>query len=100
MTRASTPRSGTTTTIAITIAITSATGATTIGATTTTATTIRGAVDSAGLAKKPGGMPPGQYKKLYNAGQGASVLSDVLGRHGYSRRADRGRRRLALRVLP
>jgi len=36
-----------------------------------------------GLAKKPGGMPPGQYKKLYNAGQGASVLSDVLGRHGY-----------------
>jgi hypothetical protein len=36
-----------------------------------------------GLAKKPGGMPPGQYKKLYGAGQGASVLSDVLGRHGY-----------------
>jgi hypothetical protein len=36
-----------------------------------------------GLAKKPGGMPPGQYKKLYTAGQGASVLSDVLGRHGY-----------------
>ena len=29
-------------------------------------------------------MPPGQYKKLYNARQGASVLSDVLGRHGYS----------------
>jgi hypothetical protein len=45
-----------------------------------------------GLAKKPGGMPPGQYKKLYNAGQGASVLSDVLGRHGYSvvRTADAG----------
>ena len=45
-----------------------------------------------GLAKKPGGMPPGQYKKLYNASQGASVLSDVLGRHGYSvvRTADAG----------
>ena len=37
-----------------------------------------------GLAKKPGGMPPGQYKKLYSTRQGASVLSDVLGRHGYS----------------
>jgi hypothetical protein len=37
-----------------------------------------------GLAKKPGGMPPGQYKKLYNAHQGAYVLSDVLGRRGYS----------------
>jgi hypothetical protein len=36
-----------------------------------------------GLAKKPGGMPPGQYKKLYNTHQGASVLSDVLGRRGY-----------------
>jgi len=45
-----------------------------------------------GLAKKPGGMPPGQYKKLYDAGQGASVLSDVLGRHGYHvvRTADAG----------
>jgi len=45
-----------------------------------------------GLAKKPGGMPPGQYKKLYNTGQGASVLSDVLGRHGYHvvRTADAG----------
>ena len=45
-----------------------------------------------GLAKKPGGMPPGQYKKLYSAGQGASVLSDVLGRHGYHvvRTADAG----------
>jgi hypothetical protein len=45
-----------------------------------------------GLARKPGGMPPGQYKKLYNAGQGASVLSDVLGRHGYRvvRTADAG----------
>ena len=36
-----------------------------------------------GLAKKPGGMPPGQYKKLYSTRRGASVLSDVLGRHGY-----------------
>jgi len=45
-----------------------------------------------GLAKKPGGMPPGQYKKLYNTGQGAYVLSDVLGRHGYHvvRTADAG----------
>jgi hypothetical protein len=45
-----------------------------------------------GLARKPGGMPPGQYKKLYNAGQGASALSDVLGRHGYHvvRTADAG----------
>jgi hypothetical protein len=36
-----------------------------------------------GLAKKPGQMPPGQYKKLYSTHQGASVLSDVLGRRGY-----------------
>ena len=36
-----------------------------------------------GLAKKPGGMPPGQYKKLYPT-QGASVLRDVFGRHGYT----------------
>jgi hypothetical protein len=36
-----------------------------------------------GLAKKPGGMPPGQYKKLYSANQGAGVLRDVLGRRGY-----------------
>jgi hypothetical protein len=45
-----------------------------------------------GLAKKPGQMPPGQYKKLYNAHQGASVLSDVLGRRGYTvvRNADAG----------
>ena len=45
-----------------------------------------------GLAKKPGGMPPGQYKKLSIASQGASVLRDVLGRHGYSvvRTADAG----------
>jgi hypothetical protein len=45
-----------------------------------------------GLAKKPGGMPPGQYKKLYSTRQGASVLSDVLGRRGYTvvRNADAG----------
>ena len=45
-----------------------------------------------GLAKKPGGMPPGQYKKLYSADQGAYVLSDVLGRRGYPivRRTDAG----------
>jgi hypothetical protein len=36
-----------------------------------------------GLAKKPGGMPPGQYKKLHPT-QGASVLREVLGRHGYT----------------
>lgn len=36
-----------------------------------------------GLAKKPGGMPPGQYKKLYSTNQGASILRDVLGRRGY-----------------
>jgi uncharacterized protein involved in copper resistance len=45
-----------------------------------------------GLAKKPGGMPPGQYKKLYSTHQGASILSDVLGRRGYTvvRTADAG----------
>jgi hypothetical protein len=45
-----------------------------------------------GLAKKPGGMPPGQYKKRYSTDQGAYVLSDVLGRRGYTivRRADAG----------
>jgi hypothetical protein len=36
-----------------------------------------------GLAKKPGGMPPGQYRKRYSTNDGVSVLSDVLGRHGY-----------------
>jgi hypothetical protein len=48
-----------------------------------------------GLAKKPGGMPPGQYKKLYSTRQGASVLSDVLGRHGYHvlRQTEEGDRR-------
>jgi hypothetical protein len=45
-----------------------------------------------GLAKKPGGMPPGQYKKHYTADHGASVLRDVLGRRGYPviRTADAG----------
>lgn len=37
-----------------------------------------------GLAKKPGGMPPGQYKKRYGTNEGASVLSDILNRRGYS----------------
>jgi hypothetical protein len=36
-----------------------------------------------GLAKKPGQMPPGQYKKLYSTRQGAGVLGEVLGRRGY-----------------
>jgi Ni/Co efflux regulator RcnB len=35
-----------------------------------------------GLAKKPGQMPPGQYKK-YSTRQGASVLGDIFGRRGY-----------------
>jgi hypothetical protein len=45
-----------------------------------------------GLAKKPGGMPPGQYKKRYTTDQGAYVLRDVLGRRGYPvvRSADAG----------
>jgi hypothetical protein len=37
-----------------------------------------------GLAKKPGGMPPGQYKKLYTPQQGLPVLRDVFHRHGYT----------------
>ncbi len=37
-----------------------------------------------GLAKKPGQMPPGQYKKLYSPSQGASVLSDIFRRHNYT----------------
>lgn len=36
-----------------------------------------------GLAKKPGGMPPGQYKKRYGAHQGANVLSNVMRQRGY-----------------
>jgi hypothetical protein len=37
-----------------------------------------------GLAKKPGGMPPGQYKKMYGTDHGAGVLRDVFGRRGYT----------------
>ena len=37
-----------------------------------------------GLAKKPGGMPPGQYKKRYGTTQGVTVLSDILGQRGYT----------------
>ena len=36
-----------------------------------------------GLDKKPGNMPPGQYKKLYPR-EGVSVLRDVLVRNGYT----------------
>jgi hypothetical protein len=36
-----------------------------------------------GLAKKPGGMPPGQYKKRYRSDQGGVVLREVLVRRGY-----------------
>lgn len=36
-----------------------------------------------GLAKKPGQMPPGQYKKRYDTNQGADVLGGVLRRRGY-----------------
>jgi hypothetical protein len=35
-----------------------------------------------GLAKKPGQMPPGQFKKHYRAYQGADVLGDILRRRG------------------
>ena len=37
-----------------------------------------------GLAKKPGGMPPGQYKKRYLAPQGGAILRDVLASRGYT----------------
>ena len=43
-----------------------------------------------GLAKKPGQMPPGQYKKRYGTSEGADVLGGVLRRRGYS----------VLRVVP
>ena len=43
-----------------------------------------------GLAKKPGGMPPGQYKKRYRTNEGADVLGGILRRRGYS----------VLRVVP
>ena len=36
-----------------------------------------------GLAKKPGGLPPGQYKKRYGTREGATVLGDIFGRNGY-----------------
>ena len=36
-----------------------------------------------GLAKKPGQMPPGQYKKRYSTSQGADVLGGILRRRGY-----------------
>jgi hypothetical protein len=37
-----------------------------------------------GLAKKPGQMPPGQYKKRYGTSEGASVLGDIFRRRGYT----------------
>jgi hypothetical protein len=37
-----------------------------------------------GLAKKPGQMAPGQYKKRYGTSEGASVLSENLRRRGYT----------------
>lgn len=43
-----------------------------------------------GLAKKPGGLPPGQYKKRYGTNDGADILGGVLRRRGYS----------VLRVVP
>lgn len=36
-----------------------------------------------GLAKKPGQMPPGQYKKRYGTYEGADVLGGILRRRGY-----------------
>lgn len=37
-----------------------------------------------GLAKKPGGMPPGQAKKVYNTADGADALSTLLRERGYT----------------
>jgi hypothetical protein len=37
-----------------------------------------------GLAKKPGQMPPGQYKKRYTALQGVGYLRESFSRHGYT----------------
>jgi hypothetical protein len=37
-----------------------------------------------GLAKKPGQMPPGQFKKRYTTLQGANTLAGVLRRRGYA----------------
>jgi hypothetical protein len=50
----------------------------------------RGGKVPPGLAKKPGQMPPGQYKKIYNAYEGANVLEDIMRRRGYT----------VLRVVP
>jgi Ni/Co efflux regulator RcnB len=36
-----------------------------------------------GLAKKPGQMPPGQFKKRYTTLQGANTLGSILRRRGY-----------------
>ncbi len=36
-----------------------------------------------GLAKKPGQMPPGQFRKRYTTLEGANTLSGVLRRRGY-----------------
>jgi hypothetical protein len=44
----------------------------------------RGRKAPPGLAKKPGQMPPGQYKKIYNSYEGASVLGDIMRRRGYT----------------
>ena len=37
-----------------------------------------------GLAKKPGGMPPGQYKKMYRTSDGVSAIQQVFPRRGYT----------------
>jgi len=37
-----------------------------------------------GLAKKPGQMPPGQYKKIYSTYEGTNVLGDIMRRRGYT----------------
>ncbi|MBA3672630.1 MAG: hypothetical protein H0W68_11515 [Gemmatimonadaceae bacterium] len=37
-----------------------------------------------GLAKKPGHMPPGQYKKRYGTREGASVLGGIFNSNGYT----------------
>ena len=37
-----------------------------------------------GLAKKPGQMPPGQYKKHYGTNEGADILGGIFRRNGYT----------------
>ena len=37
-----------------------------------------------GLAKKPGQMPPGQYKKRYSTNEGADILGGIFRRNGYT----------------